>query len=569
MWPFKASRIVGKTGTGNRNRQLGAVAATIAMLALMAAAVACDADEPTVVPPTAAAVVPSPTPTQEPSATPVPDPTATPATEPTPAPTPTSIPTPAATSTPEPAATPAADLPTVREILDAVVVAQAAVETGSIAIEVTATQGGVTPVETSFTISGDFQAPDRSRFTTVVSTGGLSSEFDSIVIGDEAYQQDPLSGEWDASPDALGVAGESGYLGKLLPVFEDYASAPLTLVGVENRDGVQVYILEGSLPASDADFLPGDVGVLEDAPDAPLDLEVWIGVEDSLLRRLEYGSQYTDELTGHSTATHTVVTYLDYGKEVDIQAPEVSQPDFSITLPGGLDDHGNDQSSATLISVDKAVEGTIDNLFDYDFFLFQAEEGQTYVIEVALGTLTDSAVGLYDAGGDVEVWNNDYGDSLGSRIKWTARASGDYFLTVEGFDVDSSGTYTLALTLLTDEDDHGGDPTSGTDITFDEAVRGLIDSALDHDYFVFRADEGQEYRIVVDLITLGHSAMGVFDSQGRQQAWNDDYQGTQASQITWTAPASGEYFLNVKSGDGSDGSYLVRISEVRTGQGAS
>ena len=441
-------------------------------------------------------------------------------------------------------------------------------KTGSLVLESTSTLGGAQPIETKLVLSGAFQAPNRSQFTTVLSSGGFSLEYDSIVIGEDGYQKNPFGDEWESNQDARSALGESRYLGELDLDFSDDAIDLLTLVGVEDLDGVQVYYLKGTIPASAAD-LRGDPTLNAHSQGSPIDVEMWTGVVDSLVQRLSIGFQDTDELSGQTISARTVLTYSDYGKEVDIQAPEVSQPDFSITLPGGLDDHGNDQSSATLILVDEAVEGTIDDLFDYDFFLFQAEEGLTYVVEVALGTLTDSALGLYDSGGDVEVWNNDYGDSLASRIEWTARASGDYFLAVEGFDVDSSGTYTLALSLRTDEDDHGNDPASGTDITFDKAVRGLIDSALDQDYFVFQAEEGQEYRIVVDLITLDDSALGVYNSQGERLAWTDDSRNTQASQINWSAPASGEYFLIVKSGDGSAGSYLVRISEARNPQRAS
>ena len=71
------------------------IAAAVAMMALMTAAVGCEADEPTAAPPTATAVMPSPTPTQESTATSMTNATATPpkpAALPSPEPTPTSTP---------------------------------------------------------------------------------------------------------------------------------------------------------------------------------------------------------------------------------------------------------------------------------------------------------------------------------------------------------------------------------------------------------------------------------------------------------------------------------------------
>ena len=227
---------------------------------------------------------------------------------------------------------------------------------------------------------------------------------------------------------------------------EDEVVQFITLVGVEELGGIEVYHLEGSLPASDAIFPTTDLSVFEDAPDAPFYLEMWIGMEDALLRRLASGYQYTDELTGQSVAAYAVLTYSDYGKSVDIQPPEVEEQ--GSTFWTGEDDHGEDEVSATRIVVGEAVEGTIGDIFDYDYFAFQAEEGQTYRIDVALGTLTDSAVILYSYGSQ-EAWNDDYDDTLASRITWTAPDSGEVFVVVEGFDVGTGDSYTLTITHVT------------------------------------------------------------------------------------------------------------------------
>ena len=322
----------------------------------------------------------------------------------------------------------------------------AAVETGSVVLDGTATLGGDTAMETRLVISGDFQTPDRSRFTTTISGAGYSLEYDSIVIGEDGYQENLFTGEWEANQDARSILGEGGHFGDLDLDLNDEDVRLITVMGVEDLDGVQVYYLKGTIPVDAAADLTGDLGINEVSQDSPIDVEIWIGVADSLVRRMSIGFQDTDELSGQTITALTVMTYSDYGKDVDIQAPEVAQPVFSITLPGGLDDHGNDQSSATQIAIDETAEGTVDDLFDYDYFVFQAEEGQTYVMVVSLGTLTDSALGLYDSTGFEVDWNDDYGDTMGSRIEWTAPTTGEYFLAVEGFDSDSTGTYTLTVT---------------------------------------------------------------------------------------------------------------------------
>ena len=312
----------------------------MAMLALMTAAVACDPEEgqqtdPT---PSATTVMPSPTPTQAPTVNPGPAPTieSTPTPTPVPAPTATSAPTaePAATPTPtststptptpEPTATPAPELQTAQEVLDAASAAMASVETGSVRMEVESTLDGPIFFETKIVVHGDFQAPDRSRFTTVATSGGLPLEYDSVVIGMEGYQENPFSGEWEASSDAFIFLGEASRLGKLDLGLETEVVELITLVGVVDLDGVSVYYLNGALPADAAADLVGDSSLENKAYDAPVETEMWIGVEDFLVRKLGVRFKQTEPTSGTSLAGQTIMTFSDYGKAVDIQAPEVT-----------------------------------------------------------------------------------------------------------------------------------------------------------------------------------------------------------------------------------------------------
>ena len=49
---------------------------------------------------------------------------------------------------------------------------------------------------------------------------------------------------------------------------------------------------------------------------------------------------------------------------------------------------------------------------DVDYFRFQAEEGQSYQIDVALGTLDDSSLMLLGPDGRELAYNDDHGDYL-------------------------------------------------------------------------------------------------------------------------------------------------------------
>ena len=128
------------------------------------------------------------------------------------------------------------------------------------------------------------------------------------------------------------------------------------------------------------------------------------------------------------------------------------------------DDHGNSEGDATAIRVGADVRGALDYDGDVDFFRFQAEAGRSYQIDVALGTLDDSIVGLYDADGSFLDANDDYGDPYASRLYWEAPSSGERYVAVYG---DGTGTYTLTVSIV---DDRGDTAEDGGSVASDRAA---------------------------------------------------------------------------------------------------
>ncbi len=157
--------------------------------------------------------------------------------------------------------------------------------------------------------------------------------------------------------------------------------------------------------------------------------------DDGLASSIQWTVGADDEL-------HLLVTNADgrstgsYSLTVDIAADD-----------SRTDEHGNAPCSSTAVSVGVPVTGTIDDARDTDWFGFEAEEGDTYTLEVTLGTLADSLMGMYDPVADEfpEI-NDDFGESLASRIVWMAPRTGMFFVDVENPDLQSLGTYTLSIT---------------------------------------------------------------------------------------------------------------------------
>ena len=219
------------------------------------------------------------------------------------------------------------------------------------------------------------------------------------------------------------------------------------------------------------------------------------------------------------------------------------------------DDHGNDIDDATAIRVGADVRGALDYDGDIDFFRFQAERGQSYQIDVALGTLDDLELVLLDPDGRELAYNGDYGDTFGSRLYWEAPSSGERYVLVGGY---GTGTYTLTVSLSDLIDDHGNSEGRATAIRVGADVRGALDYDGDIDFFRFQAERGQSYQIDVALGTLDDSELVLLDPDGRELAYNGDYGDTYASRLYWEAPSNGVYYVAV-TGYGI-GTYTLTVS---------
>ena len=243
-------------------------------------------------------------------------------------------------------------------------------------------------------------------------------------------------------------------------------------------------------------------------------------------------------------------------------AVEGGRSDSSGTYTLGIavaeDDHSSSFAGATPVTVGETTPGEIAYEGDVDFFVFEAEEGQLYQVDVALGTLDDSFAELYDSG---ELWlasNDDHGDTWGSRLYWEAEYSGSHYVAVEGGWSDSSGTYTLAI--ATAEDDHSSSFAGATPVTVGETTPGEIAYEGDVDFFVFEAEEGQLYQVDVVLGTLDDSVAVLYNFGEIELERNDNRGSTLASRLYWEAEYFGSHYVAVEGGWSAMGTYILRIA---------
>ena len=108
------------------------------------------------------------------------------------------------------------------------------------------------------------------------------------------------------------------------------------------------------------------------------------------------------------------------------------------------DDHGNSAANATTVGIPSTTIGSIAVIGDTDWFAIQAIAGQQYTFTTQLGSLRDSILTLYNRNGTSQLTtNDDYGSTYASQIKWTAPATGTYYLVVASYGHSYTGTYSL------------------------------------------------------------------------------------------------------------------------------
>ena len=107
-------------------------------------------------------------------------------------------------------------------------------------------------------------------------------------------------------------------------------------------------------------------------------------------------------------------------------------------------------------------------------------------------------------------------------------------------------------------DDYGNSAATAAAIGVPSSTAGAIETNGNVDWFKFQAIAGKAYVFTTGLGTLPDSLLYLYDTNGAKQlAFNDDYGSGSASQIAWTAPANGAYYL-VVAGYGSDtGTYML------------
>ncbi len=243
------------------------------------------------------------------------------------------------------------------------------------------------------------------------------------------------------------------------------------------------------------------------------------------------------------------------------------------------DTYEPDNSAATAkpITVSAAQRHNFHVANDQDWVTFAATSGVTYIIQTSgLESSADTVLALFGNNGTLLLaQNDDYGGTLASRISWTATASGPLHARVTNFGGRGGANtgYTLTVTSTTSSttpDAYEPDDSLGAArvITVGGAAqRHNFHLPGDQDWVRFSATGGTTY--IIETLNLGATSdtvLELYNGSGTRLAYNDDYGGTLASRINWTAPASATFFVKVRhynsSVAGATTNYDLRITSA-------
>jgi len=224
------------------------------------------------------------------------------------------------------------------------------------------------------------------------------------------------------------------------------------------------------------------------------------------------------------------------------------------------DHHGDFPSDASALSYGNSHPGAVSPDTDRDYFLFQAERGVNYSLELEFLTATGAVISIENPAGDTVSSTS----GLGSGLGWTAASTGDFYVVVSHSPqaTEGIGTYSLKVTANTNlEDRHLDTAASGTPLSFGTIYQGAISPQSDLDYFSFPAERGVEYLLDV---TYGSATAVSFEVNGLEGTSDTGARNFGDGNILlWTAPESATYYVKVAASAKAlepTGTYTLKIT---------
>ena len=224
------------------------------------------------------------------------------------------------------------------------------------------------------------------------------------------------------------------------------------------------------------------------------------------------------------------------------------------------DHHGDAPSVASVLSFGNSHPGAVSPDTDRDYFLFPAERGVNYSLELELLTADGAVISIENPAGDTLSSTNGLGTGLG----WTAASTSLFYVVVSHSPqaIEGIGTYNLKVSANTSlEDRHLDTAATGTSLSFGTIYQGAISPQPDLDYFSFPAERGVEYLLDVTYGSASAVSFEVSNLDGDTDIGARNF--GESNVVRWTAPDSATYYVKVAASAKAlepTGTYTLKIT---------
>ena len=411
-------------------------------------------------------------------------------------------------------------------------------------------------------ISGELRDQDAAMLSYTTVSGGLLLEFTS----DETLSAGGFEADYQCSNYVPGQDGDTAGTGGTGGV----VSAPANPERLEDDGTVHAHNI--AQPAEQAWFT--FVGYAGDTYQIETEL---IGLPDTVMYL--YGIDGRTQLAENDDSAFGQASYLEWTCPSDgeyfiqVYAFDDSQTgSFQVRVTRETGGGNNPCTTGALLTVPAAVisfmpDGNYndDDLCEWHVDCSGYGPGVTLEFTELLTELDYDVITIYDGASAAAPMVIELSGNILDMPQTTFDSAGTDMFVV--FTTDESVTaggfqlsYSCAAAAIQDAN-HGA-----THVRTDHAtVVENIENPGDQAWFSFDVSQGASYEIMTELIGLPDSVMHLYDVDGqRQLAENDDSLTGRDSQLYWTAPAAGTYFIMVHGYDAvsQTGEFSLTITET-------
>lgn len=240
---------------------------------------------------------------------------------------------------------------------------------------------------------------------------------------------------------------------------------------------------------------------------------------------------------------------------------------YRLTATQLQDDFSATTATTGRVTAGSSATGNIQYEGDRDWLALDVAAGWVYVISLSGvdgggGTLPDPELAIYSASGVfITSDQQDSGPGRDDELTYIATSTGRIF--VQAFAPSGStatGSYTVAVRAI--QDDFRNDTLTGGRLAVGASISGDVQYNADTDWIAIDLEAGRTYTFDLSGAgggggTLVNPQLWLYNGSGSLITWDDDNGPGTDSRITYTAAASGRFYLVAASSITGTGTYRL------------